>query len=44
MLSGDKNKKNKESIVVADNLVNVSPDIAVVFIAEKSGAGQRMLL
>ena len=41
MLSGDKNKKNKESILVADNLVNVSPDITVVFIAEKSGQVNR---
>jgi hypothetical protein len=44
MLSGYKNKKNNESILVADNLVTVSPDIAVVFITEKSGTGDRMLI
>jgi outer membrane protein OmpA-like peptidoglycan-associated protein len=40
----DKNKKNNELILVADNLGTEPPNTAVMFITEKSGRRQQVLL
>ena len=43
-LKVDKNKKNNELILVADNLGTEPPNTAVMFITEKSGRRQQVLL
>ena len=43
-LKVDKNKKNNELILVADNLGTEPPNTAVMFVTEKSGRRQQVLL
>ena len=40
----DKNKKNNELILVAENLGTEPPNTAVMFVTEKSGRRQQVLL
>ncbi len=43
-LKVDKNKKNNELIMVAENLGTEPPNTAVMFITEKSGRRQQVVL
>ena len=44
MLKVDKNKKNNELVLVAENLGSEPPNTAVMFITEKSGKRQQVML